>query len=101
MRVCWVASCAGFMIAPMKTQIKICAALVLAVCVVGAGAAQKRAVDSSGCWTGPRGGLHCTKVARGSDRLPGGETHTQRDKRLARECKGMPNAGACLGYGKR
>lgn len=90
------------MIVAMKNQNKFFAALVLVACAAHAGATKPHAVDSSGCWTGPRGGLHCTKVAGGDrDRLPGGETQTQRDKRWARECKGMPNAGACLGYGKR
>lgn len=28
------------------------------------------------------------------------ETPAQRDRRLKRECKGLPNAGACLGYAK-
>jgi hypothetical protein len=27
-----------------------------------------------------------------------GETTRERDRRLQRECKGRPNAGACLGY---
>lgn len=27
-----------------------------------------------------------------------GETTAERDRRLLRECKGRPNAGACLGY---
>jgi hypothetical protein len=27
-----------------------------------------------------------------------GESTSQRDARLKRECKGRPNAGACLGY---
>lgn len=27
------------------------------------------------------------------------ETRQERDKRLQRECKGKPNAGACEGYG--
>ncbi len=26
------------------------------------------------------------------------ETTSERDRRLQRECKGRPNAGACLGY---
>jgi hypothetical protein len=26
------------------------------------------------------------------------ETRTERDKRLLRECRGRPNAGACEGY---
>ncbi len=28
------------------------------------------------------------------------ETAAQRDRRLQRECKGLPNAGACLGYAR-
>ena len=32
------------------------------------------------------------------DRGPA-ETRAERDKRLQRECKGKPNAGACEGYG--
>ena len=28
-----------------------------------------------------------------------GETRAERNRRLQRECRGMPNAGACLGYG--
>jgi len=27
-----------------------------------------------------------------------GETTAERERRLYRECRGMPNAGACLGY---
>ena len=30
--------------------------------------------------------------------LPGGETAKERERRLLRECRGRPNAGACLGY---
>lgn len=29
---------------------------------------------------------------------PAQESPAQRDRRLARECQGLPNAGACLGY---
>ena len=29
---------------------------------------------------------------------PGGESVPTRERRLRRECKGRPNAGACLGY---
>jgi len=29
---------------------------------------------------------------------PSEESSVQRDRRLARECRGLPNAGACLGY---
>jgi hypothetical protein len=31
-------------------------------------------------------------------RHPGGETTYERERRLKRECKGRPNAGACSGY---
>ena len=30
-----------------------------------------------------------------------GESQAERDRRLYRECKGMPNAGACLGYTRK
>jgi len=32
--------------------------------------------------------------------LPGGsgETTSERERRLMRECRGLPNAGACLGF---
>ena len=29
------------------------------------------------------------------------ETRAERDRRLYRECKGLPNAGACAGYTQR
>ena len=28
------------------------------------------------------------------------ESRADRDRRLSRECRGRPNAGACLGYGQ-
>ena len=39
-----------------------------------------------------------TKLAEPEPRLPGGETRAERERRLLRECKGRPNAGACSGY---
>ena len=30
-----------------------------------------------------------------------GESSAERDRRLYRECQGLPNAGACLGYTRR
>lgn len=32
------------------------------------------------------------------DRTPSREAVTTRERRLKRECKGRPNAGACLGF---
>ena len=31
---------------------------------------------------------------------PSAESKAERDRRLTRECKGRPNAGACLGYAR-
>lgn len=38
---------------------------------------------------------------RNSPVYSSGETPAQRERRLLRECKGLPNAGACLGYARR
>ncbi len=42
------------------------------------------------------------KAPRKSNELvyPNGETYSQRERRLMRECRGLPNAGACRGYGQ-
>ena len=37
---------------------------------------------------------HAAKVVKS----PSEETRAERERRLLRECKGRPNAGACLGY---
>ena len=37
-------------------------------------------------------------VAEPVQYAPSGEAMPAREKRLMRECKGRPNAGACLGY---
>ena len=34
-------------------------------------------------------------------RSPSEESTAERERRLYRECKGLPNAGACLGYARR
>ena len=39
------------------------------------------------------------KVGRIKFEKGSGETRAERDRRLQRECRGLPNAGACLGYG--
>jgi len=40
-----------------------------------------------------------TKVKHHTSRSE--ESRQERDKRLTRECRGAPNAGACLGYTRR
>lgn len=56
-------------------------------------------IDSSGCHHSSRIGYHChpERVKSGGN-LPGDGTQANRDRRLKRECKGMSNSGACLGY---
>jgi len=39
-------------------------------------------------------------VARPRVDAGSGETHAERDRRLTRECRGRPNAGACEGYAR-
>ena len=71
----------------------LCAAALLCM---GADAAETK-VKKSGAQT-----THASK-AKKAGRIKfekgSGETRAERDRRLQRECKGMPNAGACLGYG--
>ena len=60
-------------------------------------------LDASGCHNARKQEFHC-HVAR--DKPPGktqgrAETTVQREKRLLRECRGRPNAGACRGYAKQ
>lgn len=38
------------------------------------------------------------KAKRSRSRSGSEESTAERDRRLSRECKGLPNAGACLGY---
>lgn len=74
--------------------------VVLVFGVVGAWAVPTQA-DQNGCYVNAKGRRSCHAMRAQFDRkLPGGETQSQRDKRLKRECKGKPNAGACLGYAK-
>jgi hypothetical protein len=45
----------------------------------------------------PAGRRH--RIARPAvQRTSSDETAAERDRRLSRECRGLPNAGACLGY---
>ena len=54
-------------------------------------------VDSGGCHGSKKWGYHCHP-----DRVSGGgssENVRERERRLKRECKTAPGAGACAGYG--
>ena len=71
----------------------LCAAALLCM---GADAAETKAKKSKPQATQS---AHAKKAGRIKFEKGSGETRAERDRRLQRECKGMPNAGACLGYG--
>ncbi len=56
-------------------------------------------VNAEGCHQSAKQGYHCHPERAGRRSSSSSEESPQaRDKRLLRECKGRPNAGACLGY---
>lgn len=69
---------------------------VVALVLPQLAAATSGGVDSSGCHRSKSEGYHCHPERAKSS---GGESATERDRRLKRECKGKANGGACLGYG--
>ncbi len=71
----------------------LCAAALLCV---GADAAETKAKKSKPHATQA---ANAKKVGRIKFEKGSGETRAERDRRLQRECQGLPNAGACLGYG--
>ncbi|MCT9811876.1 hypothetical protein N0K08_14620 [Acidovorax sp. Be4] len=60
-------------------------------------------VNASGCHHSQKKDFHChAPNEKGKAKNQGSaETPAQRDKRLLRECRGRPNAGACLGYARQ
>jgi len=60
-------------------------------------------VDAQGCHQSAKAGHHChshkaPSGQSGSRSSSSAEAPQARERRLLRECKGRPNAGACLGY---
>lgn len=75
--------------------------------LVGTAGATAGKVDAEGCHQSAKQGHHCHperaagrggRVSRIGSSSSSEEAPQARDKRLLRECKGLPNAGACLGY---
>lgn len=70
----------------------------------GVAQASSGGVNAAGCHQSKTEGYHCHekrgKVQHKMQRTGGGESVTARERRLKRECRGMPNAGACLGYAR-
>lgn len=57
-------------------------------------------LDANGCHHARKQGAHCHAPSDRVRSKSSAETPAERDKRLRRECKGRPNAGACLGYAR-
>ena len=78
------------------------ARMVLALALTGA-APMCNALDTFTATTGAEQPAKGKKAKAGkAPKMPndksGSENRAERDKRLLRECKGRPNAGACEGY---
>lgn len=79
------------------TILYACMALGLMAIVHNAQAApHKKATEATAGATTKKKGSTKVKQQRSSSE----ESRAERDRRLSRECKGLPNAGACLGYAR-
>jgi hypothetical protein len=71
-----------------------CLAAALAVTFALTGAPAQAASSKADSSTAKKQKSHSVKFHKN----PYQETTAERERRLKRECKGLPNAGACLGY---
>ncbi|MBS0316991.1 MAG: hypothetical protein JSR49_07705 [Proteobacteria bacterium] len=71
----------------------------LALFAAGADAAERKAKSGDAQPASAAKAHKARKAGHVKFEKGGGETRAERDRRLQRECKGLPNAGACLGYG--
>lgn len=80
------------------TLLCACLAMGLLATPVDAHAARKKkdSANSSHAASEKKGSVRVKYFGSSSE-----ESTSQRDRRLYRECKGRPNAGACLGYTRR
>jgi quinolinate synthase len=78
---------------PSHTFHRLIAAFVLASAALLA-VASVQATSAAATKTVKKSKSHSAKILKN----PNQETSAERERRLQRECKGLPNAGACLGY---
>lgn len=60
-------------------------------------------LDSAGCHRSKAAGYHCHPergAAKPAKPARAPQASTAEERRLLRECKGRPNAGACAGYAR-
>ncbi|WCM92143.1 hypothetical protein M5C99_17535 [Acidovorax sp. NCPPB 2350] len=82
---------------------RLAAALLIGGALAGAAAAAQDTVEPSQTPAGSARAKAAKKSVKIHNGAPNhsGETPAERDRRLYRECRGLPNAGACLGYARR
>ena len=68
------------------------------VLVSGAAGATPGATDANGCHQSAKMGYHCHAVKPGAAARKAEKREAVEERKRRRECKGRPNAGACLGY---
>ena len=56
--------------------------------------------DANGCHASTRIGFHCHALKPAGAARAAQSGRTAENRRLKRECKGRPNAGACAGYAR-
>lgn len=75
-------------------------AVAVALLVPAGAMASPGATDASGCHRSASMGYHCHPIKPGAMGKKKAQAATAEERRLKRECKGRPNAGACLGYAR-
>lgn len=80
----------------LDSQVKKSLVLLIACAVLGA-AGLGTAPDAHAA---KRRGQHHVQHRVKFEKSGSAETVGERERRLARECRGRPNAGACLGFGQ-
>ncbi|WP_092744458.1 hypothetical protein [Paracidovorax valerianellae] len=86
---------------PTKTNL---AGLIFALCIgvfAGTASPAAQAAASQPNTEQPINKKHSVKIKNTTQRSTSEESKAERDRRMYRECKGRPNAGACLGYTHR
>lgn len=78
----------------------LCACMALGLASF-ANSAQAAAQKNTGQKTASASAKKKGSVKVKHQRSPSEESTAERDRRLYRECRGLPNAGACLGYTRR
>src|SRR5574337_1836196 len=89
-------------LATSRARVLAAVLCALALFAAGADAAARKTKSDTGDAAQPASAAKTHKPKKAGHvkfEKGGGGTRAERDRRLQRECRGLPNAGACLGYG--